>query len=244
MIVHYFNKKLIKIFFISVSFIMLSAVSTQEYTSKVDPLPNMPKGNPDLSLGIVVHENSTGIDVLADSSQNIRFSAMKNFEKTHIEKLSSSSMVDRSPKKFKFMDEKHSFSSDNIYEFKIMFNDEDHQWKYISFMPFPSVIEWVTEDKVMIYLEKWVKTFENAGWKRMEYQKSKNLHRVKNYTLPMQKYNAYWMTKDYKVNFRISLREPSGYKYYIPKAERKNLKTSPEGYIVFVNITKNSAFSD
>ena len=102
-------RKLTKIFLILLSFIVLTALSALDYTSKDEPLPNMPEGNPDPSVGIVVRENSTGIDVLADSSQNIRFTVMKNYEKTHIERLNSSSMRDRTPKKFTFVDKKTWF---------------------------------------------------------------------------------------------------------------------------------------
>lgn len=241
------NRKLIKLLFLALSFNLLTASSTLEYTQKVEPLANMPKGNPDLSLGIVVHENSTGIDVLADSSQNIRFSASKNRTKTHIERLSSSSMVDRPPKKFKFVDDQHGFSSDNIYEFSISFNTKNHQWEYIRFMPFPSVIEWVTEEKLRIYLNKWVKTFEEAGWERIEYPKSDDPTRIQNFSLPTPKSNSYhqycsWTTKEYKAVITLILRDPSRYKSYIPKAERKNLKISPDGYIAFIELTKKSQF--
>ncbi len=241
------NIKLVKLLFLALSFILLTASSTVEYTRKVEPLANMPKGNPDLSLGIVVHENSTGTDVLADSSQNIRFSASKNRTKTHIERLSSSSMVDRTPKKFTFVDDKHGFSSDNIYEFSIFFKNENHQWEDIRFMPFPSVIEWVTEEKLQVYLNKWVKTFEDAGWERIEYPKSDDPTRIQNFSLPTPKSNSYhqycsWTTKEYAAVITLALRDRSDYISYIPKAERKNLKTSPDGYIAFIKIVKKSQY--
>lgn len=222
-------------------------MSSLEYTRKVEPLADMPKGDPDPSLGIVVHGNSTGIDVLADSSQNIRFRASKNYAKTDIERLSSSSMVDRTPKKFKFIDEHHGFSSDNIFEFTMSFNYKNHQWEYIRFMPFPSVIEWVTEEKLIEYMNQWVKTFDDAGWKRVEYPKTDDPRRIRHFTLPTAEHNSHhqycsWETNKYKAVIRVSLRDNKDYKYYVPKAERKNIKISPDGYIAFIAITKNSQY--
>jgi hypothetical protein len=241
--------KLLQISILSLSFTFLSAISTLDYTRKAEPLPNMPEGNPDLSLGIVVHENSTGIDVLRDSSQNIRFSATKNYEQTHIATLSSSSMIDRTPKKFKFIDKNHGFSSESIYEFSINFNDKNNQWEYIRFMPFPSVIEWVTKDKLLEYLEKWVKTFEDAGWQRVEHAKSDNPLHIQNFMLPTPEYNNYhqycsWTTKDYHAVIRVKLRAPFNYEYYIPKEQRNKLKTPPDGYMVFIHISKKSQYPD
>jgi hypothetical protein len=242
-----YSRKLLKILFFSLTYILLTASSTLDYTRKVEPLPNMPKGNPDLSLGIVVHSNSTGVDVLADSSQNIRFSASKNYNKTAIELLRSSSIVDRTPKKFKFIDEKHGFSSDNIHEFSMMFDNENHQWKYIQFMPFNSVIEWVTEEKLRNYLNQWVKTFEDAGWKRVEYPKSDNPRHIQNFSLPTREYNVEsqycsWITKEYKAVIRVRLRHNYHYINYVPKAERKNIKETPDGYIAFIEIIKKSQY--
>lgn len=237
-------KKPIYILLILSLYTFLVGMSSLEYTRKVEPLADMPKGDPDPSLGIVVHSNSTGIDVLRDSSQNIRFSASKNYAKTDIERLSSSSMVDRTPKKFKFIDEKHGFSSDNIFEFTMSFNYKNHQWEYIRFMPFPSVIEWVTEEKLREYLDQWVKTFEDAGWERIEYPKSAN---IQNFKLPTPKfYNLQqycsWTTNEYKAVIRVSLRNNKNYKNYVLKAERKNIKSTPDGYIAFIEITKNSQY--
>ena len=229
-------------------FMILVGMSSLEYTREVESLANMPKGNPDPNLGIVVCSNSTGIDVLEDSSQNIRFKASKNYAKTDIERLSSSSMVDRTPKKFKFIDEKHGFSSDRIFEFSILFSDKNHEWKSMQFMPFPSVIEWVTEEKLRAYLDEWVKTFEEAGWIRKEYSKSDNPYHIQNFKLPTPKYDyehqyCSWTTNEYKAVIRVRLRNGKFYEHYVPKKERKNIKVTPDGYIAFISIYKKSQYS-
>ena len=226
-------------------FMILVGMSSLEYTREVESLANMPKGNPDPNLGIVVCSNSTGIDVLEDSSQNIRFKASKNYAKTDIERLSSSSMVDRTPKKFRFIDEKYGFSSDRIFEFSILFSDKNHEWKSMQFMPFPSVIEWVTEEKLRAYLDEWVKIFEEAGWIRKEYPKSA---KIQNFQLPTPKgYNlpqyCSWTTDEYKAVIRVSLRNGKFYEHYVPKKERKNIKVTPNGYIAFIDIYKKSQYS-
>lgn len=195
------RRKIINLLFLSLVFIFFSGfggLTTSDYAEKVQTPENMPKGNPDPSLGIVVHGNSTGMDVLADSSQNIRFTASMSRKNTYITRLSSSSMIDRTPKKFKFIDGKHSFSSYNIYELAMLFSYEDNnQWEYIRFMPFPSVIEWVTEEKLKVYLEKWAKIFEDAGWKS-------NLQTRQNFTLPTPQSTHHsdqygsWATKKYE----------------------------------------------
>ncbi len=232
--------------FLVLSLIFLSGFSS-EYTRKVEPLPNMPEGNPDPSLGIVIHSNSSGIDVLGDSSQNIRFSVSKNFDDTHIEVLRSSSMVDRTPKRFKFIDEKHGFSSDDIYEFSVMFDNKDHEWKSIKFMPFASVIHWVTAEEMKAYLKKWDKTFENAGWQHVEciqYDKSKRGHLFKLESPGENLLNVYcsWENEKYKVEMDARLRDPSGYIYYVPKKQRKSIKETPDGYTAFIKIYKKSKY--
>ncbi len=242
-----YYKKLVAIVFLSVSFIFLTALSSLDYTKKVDPLPNMPEGNPDPNLGIVVHPHSTGVDVLADSSKNIRFTASKNYYKTAIELLSSSSLVDRSPKKFKFLDKKHGFSSDNIYQFKMMFNDKNYQWEVITFMPFPSVIEWVTKEKLIIYLDQWSKIFEDAGWKNVSKHYNYTSLQKYNYTLPVpeNRYRAQscvWETQNYEASISVSLRSTKNYLSYVPKTERKKVKEIPDGYIVFIDIVNKSQY--
>ena len=242
-----FDGKLVKLFILTLSFTFLTATSTLDYTRKVDPLPNMPKGNPDPNMGIVVHENSTGVDVLANSSQNIRFSLSKNRAKTHIERLSSSSMVDRTPKKFKFVDPKYGFLSNNIYEFSIWFSYLNHEWEHIRFMPFPSVIEWVTDEKLRIYLDKWVKTFDDSGWTRIKYPKSNNPNHIQHFTLPTPEYNysheyCSWKTQKYKAVIKIRLRDDKDYIDYVPKADRKNIIKTPHGYIAFIDITNNAQY--
>ncbi len=222
-------------------------MSTSDYTRQVDPLPDMPKGNPDPSLGIVIHPNSTAIDVLSDSSQAIRFRGTTNYSKTYIEQLSSSSMRDYVPKKFKFIDEKHGFASDGVFEYTMMFSRKNQQWDYIRFMPFPSVIEWVTEEKLRAYLDQWVKTFEDAGWKRVERPKSDNpLHR-QNFVLPTTLYKnrhhyCTLTTDEYKAVIEVHIRNQKDYIYYVPKAERKNITVYHDGYIAFIEITKNSQY--
>ncbi|MFI4937774.1 MAG: hypothetical protein ACHQJ6_04610 [Candidatus Berkiellales bacterium] len=240
------HRKIISLLFLSLIYIFFSGfggLTTLDYGRKVETPENMPKGNPDPSLGIVVHGNSTGIDVLADSSQNIRFSGSMNRKNTDLELLSSSSMVDRTPKKFKFIDGKHSFSSDNIYEFSMLFSYKNNQWEHIRFMPFPSVIEWVTEEKLKVYLETWAKIFQDAGWKS-------NPQTRQNFTLPTpqsahhsDQYGS-WATKKYEAIIDVRCRDSRFYESYIPKAERKNVKNTPAGYIVFINIYKKSEFPD
>ncbi|MBS0288250.1 MAG: hypothetical protein JSR17_13205 [Proteobacteria bacterium] len=204
----------------------------------------MPEGNPDLSLGIVVRPHSTGRDVVGDSSQNIRFRASKNYEKTAIEQLRSPSIVERSPKKFKFIDDKHGLSSDNIYEFSMMFDDKNQEWINIRFMPFCSVNEWVTEPKLREYLDGWVKKFEDAGWKREEYPKSDKPRSIQNFSIPTSEHNyrkqyCSWKTKGYKAAIYVTLRDNEDYKYYLPKKERKDIKEKPNGYIAFIDIYRN-----
>ena len=237
----YLSKKLFRFLFFTFILIFLSGFSSLDYTRKTEPLPNTPPGNPNLSLGIVVHANSTGMDVLADSSQNIRFSASKTYDETAIELLRSSSRVDHTPKKFKFIDKEHGFSSDNIYEFSMMFDYKNHQWDYIRFMPFCSVIEWVTEEKLRVYLNKWDEIFEKAGWKS-------DLQIKQRFTLPTRQssYNFHrysvWETNDFKAVISVSVRDSDFYPSYVPKAERKKIKTVPPGYIVFIEIYKKSQY--
>jgi hypothetical protein len=240
-------KKLKYSLFLLTALTFLTAMSTSDYTRQVDPLPDMPKGNPDPSLGIVIHPNSTAIDVLSDSSQAIRFRGTTNYSKTYIEQLSSSSMRDYVPKKFKFIDEKHGFTSDGVFEYTMTFSRKNKQWKFIRFMPFPSVNEWVTEEKLRAYLDQWVKTFEDAGWKRVERPQSDNPRRMQNFTLPASKHDYYhqycsWTTDEYEAVIEVYMRNREDYKYYIPKAERKNIKIYLDGYIAFIEITKNSQY--
>lgn len=241
-------RKFTKLLITSFIIILLTAFSALDYTRKAEPLPNMPTGNPDLSLGIVVRENSTGRDVLADSSENIRFTAMKNFKKTEIMRLSSSSMVDRAPKKFTFIDKKHGFASDHIYEFSITFSNENDQWDYMRFMPFCSVIEWATEEKMKFYLDQWVQIFENAGWTRVKRPKSNNPSHMQDFTLPTAKNNGpnyeycVWTTKEYKAIINVTMRDSDHYKNFVPKAQRKNITNIPNGYISFITISKKSQF--
>jgi hypothetical protein len=247
--VHSCYLKLKYLLALSLTFILLTAFSSLDYTRKVDPLPNMPKGNPDPNVGIVIRSNSSGTDVVGDSGQSVRFLGIKNYGDTHIERLSSSSIFDKTPKKIAFIDEKHGFSSDRIFEFSMMFSDKNHQWKYVRFMPFNSVVEWVTEDKLRAYLDNWVDVFENAGWKRVEHPKNDDPRYLQNFSLPTPKYNSYhqycsWKTEEYEAVITVELRDPSDYKYYVPKAERKNIKTIPNGYIAFIELFKKSQFSD
>jgi hypothetical protein len=232
------------ILFLIVSFTVLSGLTTSGYTRKDEPLPNVPVGNPDLNLGIVVRSHSTGRDVVGDSSQNIRFSATKNYEKTDIELLSSPSIVDKTPKKFHFIDEKHSLSSDNIYQFSMMFNSKNHEWDVIRFMPFCSVNEWVTEAKLREYLDGWVKKFEDAGWKRVEYPETDDPRRIKNFTIPTPKYDhkkqyCSWKTNKYRASIYVTLRDSDDYKYYLPKKDRKHITEIPSGYIAFIHIDRD-----
>ncbi|MBS0288249.1 MAG: hypothetical protein JSR17_13200 [Proteobacteria bacterium] len=237
------NNKLFYITFLVISILIFSGFTTSSYTTKVEPLPNMPEGNPDLSLGIVVRPHSTGRDVVGDSSQNIRFRASKNYDETDIELLRSPSIVDKTPKKFKFMDEKHSLSSDNIYEFSMMFNPDNHEWDYFKFMPFCSVNEWVTEAKLREYLNGWVKKFEDAGWKRVEYQKSDDPRKIQNFSIPTHNNNhekqyCSWKTSKYRGAIYVTLRDSEDYQYYIPKKDRKNIKEKPDGYVAFIHIER------
>jgi hypothetical protein len=99
----------------------------------------------------------------------------------------------------------------------------------------------------LVYLDIWVKTFENAGWTRIEYPKSDNPLHIQNFTLPTPEYNNYhqycsWTTKDYHAVINISIRDSFNYKHYVPKAERNKVKTAPDGYIVFIKITKKSQY--
>jgi hypothetical protein len=233
--------------FLITSFTFLTAMSTSDYTRKADPLPNMPEGNPDPSLGIVIHPNSTAIDVLRDSSQAIRFRGTTNYSNTYIDQLSSSSMRDYTPKKFKFIDEKHGFSSDSVFEYTMLFSPKNQQWQSIRFMPFPSVIEWVTEEKLRAYLNQWVKTFEDAGWKRVERPKSDNPLHIQNFVLPTAKYKnrhhyCTLTTDEYEAVIEVYIRNNAQYERYTTKAERKDLKVYPDGYIAFIEITKNSQY--
>jgi hypothetical protein len=191
----------------------------------------------------VVRSHSTGRDVVGDSSQNIRFSATKNYEETDIELLSSPSIVDKTPKTFHFIDEKHSLSSDNIYQFSMMFHSKNNEWSSIRFMPFCSVNEWVTEAKLREYLDGWVKIFEDAGWKRVEYPKTDDPLRKQNFSIPIEKNQRHqycsWKTKDYKARISVTLRDNFNYSSYVPKKDRKNIKEIPNGYIAFIRIERN-----
>lgn len=244
-------KKILQAVLLTCCFTLLAGfggTTTLDYTRKAETPADMPKGNPDPTLGIVVRPHSTGKDVLADSSQNIKFTVYMNFAETEIAKLDSSSRFEYTPKKLKFLDEKHGFSSDNIYEVMMMFDHKNHQWKYIQFMPFPSTIEWVTKEKLIEYLTNWVNTFEKTGWKRKEYPKSDDPKRIQNFALPTPEYNyprryCSWDTNDYEAVIEVSLRNKKFYPSYAPKEERKNITFTPDGYIAFITIYKKSQYS-
>lgn len=241
----FLKRKLTQSILLAAIFLCLTGMSTSNFTSKAEQIPDLPKGNPDLSLGIVVRENSTALEVLADSSQNVRFRASTSFDDTFIDQLSSSSMVDRTPKKFTFMDEKFGFKSDNIYEFLMMFSRHNQKWEYIHFMPFCSVIEWVTEPKLQEYLDQWGKIFEEAGWERINCTTSPDSKGIQHFTLPLGDPNppyCAWQTKEYKAVIFVRLRDNDDYSSYVPKKERKNIKEVPNGYIAFIKIHKKSQY--
>src|SRR5690606_34028836 len=81
--------KVIQIVFVALFFIFLNAFSTLDYTRKEHIMPNLPTGNPDLSVAILVRPDSTGVDILSDSSENIKFTASKDKRKNYISLLST-----------------------------------------------------------------------------------------------------------------------------------------------------------
>ena len=165
-------------------FIFLSAF-VMDMTRKGEPIPDLPKGNPDPTLGIVVRSNSTAKDVLSDSSENIRFVAINERDVGYIRYLGTRK-DDFSSKSFSFIDEKYGFSAEAVHKVSISFNvykTDNPIWQLIRFSPFePSKPK--TKEEVLVYLEQWAHIFDEAGWSRNEYTDSPNPRKIRNYVLP------------------------------------------------------------
>jgi hypothetical protein len=246
------EKKILPVLLLGSAFIFLSAftgTTTLDYTRTLETPPTMPKGDPDPSLGIVIKPNSNGLEILADSSQNVRFTVFTYPAETdNVVLLRSSSRFEYTPKKITFLDEKNGFSSDNIYEFSVSFNYENYQWDSMRFMPFPSVIEWVTKEKLIAYLTTWANLFEKAGWEREKNPPLNQHDMIENFLLPTSKHNGLsyccsWDTDEYEAVIQIDLRNKEQYKRsYVPKKERKKITFTPDGYIAFIIISKKSQY--
>ncbi|MGE4350248.1 MAG: hypothetical protein AB7D28_10865 [Candidatus Berkiella sp.] len=138
-------------------------------TQKDTPIGNEPDGNPDPNVGIVVKQNSTAFDILADSSHKTHFQAMKLDDK-NIRFMTTP--IDLKPHKFTLEDNEVGFVADEVYFVSISFNEKTHIWDSINFTPYFIPANWKTEEELLPYLEKWQDLMRKAHWVSMSTKKS------------------------------------------------------------------------
>jgi len=108
--------------------------------------------------------NSTGLDVLADSSQKTRFGVLKTIDGKHIDMITTP--IDLKPHKFSFVDDEVGFTADEVYFVTINFDKKTHEWNALNFTPYFIPSAWKTESELMPYLKKWTNLIDNAKWER------------------------------------------------------------------------------
>jgi len=145
-------------------YFFLSLTAFTSFVEKDTPLAQEPIGNPDPNVGIVLKPNSTGLDVLADSSQKTRFSVLKTIDGKHIDMITTP--IDLKPHKFSFIDDEVGFTADEVYFVTINFDKKTHEWNALNFTPYFIPSAWKTESELMPYLNKWTNLIDNAKWKR------------------------------------------------------------------------------
>lgn len=155
-------QKILKLLAAILFFLSLTAFTS--FVEKDTPLAQEPTGNPDPDVGIVLKHNSTGLDVLADSSQKTRFNASKTIDGKHIRRITT--RIDLKPHKFSFVDDEVGFTADEVYFVTINFDDKTHEWSALNFTPYFIPSAWKTESELMPYLEKWTNLIDSAKWER------------------------------------------------------------------------------
>jgi len=142
----------------------LSLTAFTSFVEKDTPLAQEPTGNPDPDVGIVLKHNSTGLDVLADSSQKTRFGVLKTIDGKHIDMITTP--IDLKPHKFSFVDDEVGFTADEVYFVTINFDEKTHEWSSFNFVPYFIPSAWKTESELVPYLKKWTNVIDNAKWVR------------------------------------------------------------------------------
>ncbi|MFO1259211.1 MAG: hypothetical protein U1E78_12490 [Gammaproteobacteria bacterium] len=153
---------------ISVAILILSILVTgfTNLTHPIDPPRKPIPGDPDPEAGIVVKFDSTAEDILADSSQNIKFNVSLFYGTTKIDHLNIG-LFDQAPKRFRLIDDACGFVADETYYASISFNEHRNVWNEIDFAPFlPGISK--TDSEVNPILDKWVHFFDQLGWRSIE----------------------------------------------------------------------------
>jgi len=188
---------------------------TTAFTSFVEkdtPLAQEPTGNPDPDVGIVLKHNSTGLDVLADSSQKTGFNASKTIDGKHIRRITT--RIDLKPHKFSFVDDEVGFTADEVYFVTINFDEKTHEWNALNFTPYFIPSAWKTESELMPYLKEWTNLIDNAKWER-------HIHTDKSY---------HWEAEQIP---RLGSQDDSS-TYHLWNAEGK--------YEAFISVTRNTNY--
>ena len=142
----------------------LSLTAFTSFVGKDTPLAQEPTGNPDPDVGIVLKHNSTGLDVLADSSQKTRFGVLKTIDGKHIDMITTP--IDLEPHKFSFVDDEVGFTADEVYFVTINFDEKTHEWSSFNFVPYFIPSAWKTESELVPYLKRWTNLIDDAKWER------------------------------------------------------------------------------
>ncbi|MFO1257332.1 MAG: hypothetical protein U1E78_02775 [Gammaproteobacteria bacterium] len=150
---------------ISASLLCVSIILTG-FTNLSKPIdsPRQPiPGNPDPEAGIVVRFDSTAEDILADSSQNIKFNVSLLYGTTKIRYLDID-LFDQNPKRFRIIDDACGFIADESYYASVSFDKNKENWYGLYFAPFlPGFPK--TESEIRPILDKWIYFFTKNGWK-------------------------------------------------------------------------------
>lgn len=118
------------------------------------------RGNPDPEVGVVFKLDDTAPDIMAASSDNIRF-RVDVIDGNRI--LGLNLPIDFKPKKLTLVDKRLGFTGEVFRPFFHFSRRGTILAAY--FYPFdPS--EWRTKQETQPYLDKWVKIFDDAGWAR------------------------------------------------------------------------------
>ncbi|MFO1258363.1 MAG: hypothetical protein U1E78_08160, partial [Gammaproteobacteria bacterium] len=159
---------------ISVAILILSILVTgfTNLTHPIDPPRKPIPGDPDPEAGIVVKFDSTAEDILADSSQNIKFKALLYSGNTKIRHLSIG-LFDQAPKRFRLIDDACGFVADETYYAAASFPEDKNSWRGITFAPFlPGLSK--TDSEIKPILDTWIKFFNQSGWKTVDPEPEKD----------------------------------------------------------------------